>query len=77
MYSPIPIQNVTLSPASSVCITEVDALMYAFRSLSPDGQKSSVAVALSLVASQQFNVDLPEHFIEFSMKKLAAGDYEM
>ena len=74
MYSPIPIQHVTPSPASSVCITEVDPLMESFRSLSPDDQKSFVTEALSLVASQQFNVDLPQHFIELSMKKLAAGE---
>ena len=70
VYSLIPIQHVTPSPASSVCITEVDALIEAFRSLSPDDQKSFVTDIVSLVASHQFNIELPEHFNKLCFKSM-------
>ena len=51
--------------------------MESFRSLSPDDQKSFVIEALLFVASQQFNFDLPQHFIELSTKTLAASEMQV
>lgn len=50
--------------------------MEAFRLFSPVEQKAFVSEALSIVASQQFEIDLPEPFIELAMRamqKLAAA----
>ncbi len=63
----ISVQHVTPSLPSSGIITREDSLMDSFRLLLPEDAKTFVGEALSLVASQQFGVDVPKQFAEFSL----------
>ncbi len=77
-YSPLSIQHATPSiPSSaSVSVMAEDSLMESFRSVSLQDQVSFLGEAVSCVASQQFDIDLPKQFVEFAlegMRKLHAA----
>ena len=66
-YSPVSIQHITPSLPSSASITAEDSLMDRFRLLSPEDQTTFLGETVSLVASEQFQIELPKQFIQLAL----------
>ncbi len=71
-FSPIPIHHLSLTPppCSPARIASEDSTMKAFCLFDPEEKKNFLGEALSLFAKQQYGVDIPESFVELSIKAM-------